>query len=511
LAVLHSSLIGGSKRHTRPPLVVLGLLAVLLAGGCASGGGEYLDLEGYDPEDLEPFRALWVEDELSEHPELAGRTVYHLAFEIGETGELIRAEARIRFTNRDAAPIREIPFFLYPNLTPGGLEVFLLQVDGREVKPLLADRRSRLVVRLPQMLEAEHSVSVRMGYELTVPVSERGEYGGFGISGNVLSLAYAYPMIPAREGWEHPLPVPYGDFVFNDASFYLVQVTMPQRMILAAPGVELGHREAEGRREVVFAMGPARDLYLALSPEFEVHSERIGETLVRSFAAREVEAGSRSALAAATAALSGFTQRFEPYPYTTFTVVSVPLSALGLEFPGIIIDARRLYVPGRDYGGVPAPVLLEATTAHEVAHQWFYGAVGNDQLLEPWLDEALAQYATWLYYKDRYGESGARGFFESWYGRWDRVGRVEIPIGKPVGSYTPGQYGAIVYGRGPLFIKALSEQMGREVFAEFLREYTRRFEWGRVDTPAFQAAAETACGCRLEQLFAHWVGAEQTE
>ena len=34
-----------------------------------------------------------------------------------------------------------------------------------------------------------------------------------------------------------------------------------------------------------------------------------------------------------------------------------------------------------------------ALTTHEVAHQWFYGLVGNDQARDPVLDEGLATYA----------------------------------------------------------------------------------------------------------------------
>ena len=33
------------------------------------------------------------------------------------------------------------------------------------------------------------------------------------------------------------------------------------------------------------------------------------------------------------------------------------------------------------------------TASHEVAHEWFYGLVGNDQGRDPWLDEAFATYA----------------------------------------------------------------------------------------------------------------------
>jgi aminopeptidase N len=33
---------------------------------------------------------------------------------------------------------------------------------------------------------------------------------------------------------------------------------------------------------------------------------------------------------------------------------------------------------------------------HEVAHQWFYSLVGNDQGRDPWLDEGLASYVEFV-------------------------------------------------------------------------------------------------------------------
>jgi aminopeptidase N len=153
-------------------------------------------------------------------------------------------------------------------------------------------------------------------------------------------------------------------------------------------------------------------------------------------------------------------------------------------------------------------VLLESTVAHEAAHQWFYNTVGNDQVDEPWLDEALAQYATWLYYVDVYGESAAQGYVQSWESRWDRVDRADIPIGLPAGDYRGREYGAIVYGRGPLFIAALAEEMGRESFDEFLRDYAQTYQWDIATGETFKLLAEEHCRCDLTDLFEEWVYAE---
>jgi aminopeptidase N len=494
----------------RRRLALAGLVLLLLAGCADRGRRDYSGLESYDMGDFTPYRESLVQDEFAEHPELVERTVYHLSFEIGDPPSEIGARARIRYTSSTAQPIGEIPFFLYPNLTPGRLEVKAVSVNGTAVEPEFRDRRSRLLVRLPSALEPGRSVSIEIDYDLTLPVTEQGEYGGFGYAGGVVSMAYCYPIIPAFQGWNHPIPAAYGDFIFNEVSFYLVQLSAPAGFVLAAPGVELGTRRmkghaANGRREVVFAMGPARDLYLALSRDFVVQSQQVGDTEIRSYARKEEEAGSQRAVSTAAAALKSFGARFGVYPYRTLSLVSVPFASYGLEFPGIIINARRLYDLDENYGGIPAPVLLESTTAHEVGHQWFYASVGSDQMLEPWLDEAPTQYATWLYYVDRYGSSAAQGFFRSLEDRWDRVDRAEIPIGRPVSAYTPKEYGAIVYGRGPLFLHTLSEHIGEEVFDGFLKGYTEAFEWDIVDARKFEAAAEAACSCRLEELFDSWV------
>ena len=51
----------------------------------------------------------------------------------------------------------------------------------------------------------------------------------------------------------------------------------------------------------------------------------------------------------------------------------------------------RHRVPVPRHAGSAAPV--GRTTPHEVAHQWFYGLVGNHQGRDPWMDEGIATYA----------------------------------------------------------------------------------------------------------------------
>jgi hypothetical protein len=72
-------------------------------------------------------------------------------------------------------------------------------------------------------------------------------------------------------------------------------------------------------------------------------------------------------------------RRFGPYPWPALHVAVMPdQTAVGIEYPTMIF-----------LGAGTAGVL----TTHEVAHQWFYSLVGNDQARDPVLDEGLATYA----------------------------------------------------------------------------------------------------------------------
>jgi aminopeptidase N len=259
-------------------------------------------------------------------------------------------------------------------------------------------------------------------------------------------------------------------------------------------------------RRRLISQALAEALVLAAAGGLEMIQEQVGDTLVRSYAPAGFREHAELVLAAGVNALEVFEERFGAYPYPEMELTGTPMRALGIEYPGIMAMNLDLYDPEASIGGVPAYIYLESTVAHEIAHQWFYNIVGNNQVQQPWLDEALAQYVTYLYYLDTYGAATASSYEQSWYDRWDRTDRANIPIGLPAGEYQGAEYSGIVYGRGPIFIAELARQMGQEKLDMFLRQYVQQHAWGIATEESFEAAAETACGCELDDLFAEWVG-----
>ncbi len=458
-------------------------------------------------DDRSPFLEGLIEAERPVLERLPGATVYHL--DMGIAPDLLTLSGRqaVHYTNTETEPLDHIYFRLYPNTAGGKLTVSELTLDGAAAELTYEFNDSALRVNLPQALQPGETTDIEMVFEVKVALEMEGNYGLFGYFEGVLALDEFYPVIPAYddEGWSVKAPSPNGDLTHFDVSFYLVKVTAPKDLTIVASGVELEKAINGEMQSVTIAAGPMRDFYLVASDRFIQVSETLNETTVNSYAFEVYEQGAKQALQVTLDALKSYNERLGVYPYTEFDVASAPMMALGMEYPGATTIALRAYDPNEEISGLPSSVMLESVVAHEVAHQWFYSAVGNDQVDEPWLDEALVQYLSSRYYLDTYGLEAAQSYMNSWWGRWDRVEQAEIPIGLPSADYAEGQYGAIVYGRGPIFINALAEKMGQETFNDFYRDYYQSHLWSIGSGDAFRQLAEKHCQCDLSALFEAWV------
>ena len=446
----------------------------------------------------------------SQHPlldVLSGASMYVINFSIQE--DLIHTDGieEVHYTNREEVPLDEIHFRLLPNVLSGEMRVTSVRVDGQPFEPIYELEHSLMRVPLYQPLEPGQSVNLNVEFSVKVPTSLESNYGILAYYEDVLTLAHAYPMIAVYddEGWNAEIPPAQGDPTYADASFFSVTVDAPEELVLVGSGVEI-HREIDGSRQLVkFAAGPARDFYLAASPEYEVVSKTVGEVTFNSYAPNELQDGAELALDTAIQAFDFFGEQYTPYPYTEFDIVSTPTYALGIEYPGIVAITDNIYdLEGVSYG-VSNSVMLESTVAHEAGHQWFYNLVGNDQLDEPWLDESLTQFVTWQYYIDRYSQNGASGWEQSLRGRWANVDSKPIPIGMPVAEYEGSTYSAIIYGRGAFFFEALREKMGEKNFDAFMKDYAVSNSWGIGTGGNLQEIAEEHCNCNLDRLYKEWI------
>ncbi len=417
-------------------------------------------------------------------------------------GGAVDGDLQVLWPNTTDAPWPSLVLQL-PGAMLGGRFTFTsATVDGAEVRrSLLADGRV-LRLELPTPLAPGARALVRLRYRLAIPLGEGPSHATLGVRDGVLSLSGAVPLPAVHgpvgpadgaggglriDGFDVDPPAPYGDLAFSASSYLRVRLTLPDDERLVAP---VAVAPVDGRWS--FAFGPARDLFLAAASDLvETTSTTDGGVRVSVWAGADRAAGARAVATAASAAIDAFEGHFVPYPYRRLTLVATPTDALGVEFPGIIALTGGLLGPAAD------PALVEGVVAHEVAHQWFYGLLGDDQISQPWIDESFAQLAALLYEGDAHGPRAAAGFRRSLEARWRRVGDADIPIGLPVGAYTPVSYGAIPYGRAPIELARLRDDAGPAAFDGALARLMQERAFGIVTSRDVVAALQGACGCDL--------------
>jgi hypothetical protein len=431
--------------------------------------------------------------------ELSNASLYKIDFVIADNLYQISGKQTVDYTNNEDVTLNEIHFRLFPNILGGKMTVENISVNGELIEPKYSLNDSLLILPLENPLQLNEKINISMEFDITIPRSVDLNYGVQAYYNDVLALAHIYPMIAVYddEGWNAEIPPQSGDVTYADMSFFIVTVDAPKDLVLVASGIETNVEENGNRQKVRYEAGPVRDFYLAASPNYQEFIKEIDGLTLRFYTPSYLQAGAEESLDMAAQSIKVFSAKYGAYPYTELDFVSTPTLALGIEYPGAIAITEWIMEPQIGY--------LEGTVVHEVAHQWFYNLVGNDQLDEPWLDESLAQFATMQYFKDRYGEQGMLEFRRELKGRWAYVGEEEIPVGLPVSEYSGVEYSGIVYGRGALFFMELESVMGTDAFNAFMKSYVENNAWGISTTEILKAEAESSCGCDLTELFEEWV------
>ena len=429
---------------------------------------------------------------------------YHLDVSLPADLSRLDGQASISYTNRSTVTLNSVYLHLFPNLWGDGMTVSDVRVGGQAIPVSLESQASLLKISLPASLAPRTRLQLDMRFSDPIPAGQdMGNYGEFALKDNVLALAGFYPTLVVYDdqGWHLERPSLQGDVLYADASLYDVSLTAPADLTVVATGETRERRDnADGSATWRLTGGPMRDFNIAASADYRKFSRQVGDIVVNSYAVKQDAQGGQDALGWAAAALNTYQTAFGPYPYRELDVVETPTSAGGIEYPGMVVIAAGLYSDPK------RRVNFEAATAHEVAHQYWYNVVGDDQLNNPWLDESMAQYSTGLYFGSQYGEASARAYVaQDFQGRWDRVKDISKPIGLPIDAYSEAEYSGIVYGRGPLFLLALEEQIGKDKMSALLQRYYREYAW-RIATPAgFQKLAEEVSGQDLNALFSAWV------
>jgi len=404
-------------------------------------------------------------------PPASSRTNYILYATLDFDARTLAVDETVRYYNTTGAALTDIVLSVQPNRYGNCFTLNSLSQDNAALTSFDLSGQ-RLTVYLPQPLQPGAATTLALNFSLNLP-AKRAD-GLFGYDFNQINLVDWYPfVVPYSGGWILHDPMPFGEHLVYDSSDIEVNIKTRADVILAASAPS----EANGEWTRYRIYG-ARTFALSASNEFLVSESAVGAIAIRTYYFNGYQGAGEGMLHAAVQAVALFDVKFAPYPYQSLAVVQADIND-GQEYDGLVFVSTDFY---GQYGGSARSNLVDIGV-HEIAHQWWFGLVGNDQALEPWLDEALSVYSEKIFYEFNYPR----------YGDWWRQFRVDFF--KPSGYvdttiYNGGTFRAYtnaVYLNGAYFLEGLNVRMGDDDFFRFLKDYAARYSRGRVSAYDFFA------------------------
>jgi hypothetical protein len=421
------------------------------------------------------------------------RQQYHLNAVYDHARRALSVSEQIHYTNNTPIDLAEIILVVEPHRYPG---VFQLERLGGPVNAYTLNS-NRLDVTLTEPLSVGSQVTLEIDYQLALPPipepSDEYKPVPFGYTLRQTNLVDWYPFIPPYQdgvGWLAHDPWFFGEHQVYESSDFEIEFQAggsDEPLVLAASSMPV---RQEGD-ETLYRLDRARNFVLSISPFYQVTTEQVGETTVMSYGLPYFEEGARAALEYTVEALALYNDLFGTYPRASLSVVVADFLD-GMEYSGLYFLSRGFF---NTYDGTPAGYLA-IIAVHETAHQWWYEAVGNDQALEPWLDEALCTYTERLYYEFNRPE------LADWWWAF-RVDFYEPagPVGGSIYDYTGFRpYRDAVYLRGAQFLEALRQRVGDEAFFAFLRDYYTRSAGELVTSGDFFAILSEHSSAQIDDL-----------
>ena len=479
----------------RFPQIVLCILlssALLLSSGCqlllpkddrsAASDETNEDQDSSDKTDERKKEETDRKSNQSYNSEEAKRAVYTMDLTLDTDAHSIGGSLTVDVTNYSEDDWDLLCFRDYPSLFTKDYE-FAGPLDGEisEISNIrdkdnddeLGMERSQedvsvFYVELEDDIEPGETRHISMEFVSYVPeLADR-----FGYVNDTYNLSNFYPILAVYEDGDwvaHPY-VYMGECFYSLVADYHVTFNIPSDMTLACSGEETKLDDGEWS---VYAT-EVRDISAVIAEGFEVVTGEIDGVAVNCYYTEDKE-WAEIAVDVGIRSIEAFSEAFGPYPYPEIDIIQTELFSGGMEYPSIIL----IY---KDFEANPDPgATLSIVVAHEIAHQWFYSLVGDDQYDEAWLDESFASYAEYVYMETYMDEDkvAARvsGMQDVWMGGSDfNVRYDELQLNRSYDDFPDdNSYVLTVYKYGQVFLYRLREAMGEEDFTAMMKAYVKEF------------------------------------
>jgi hypothetical protein len=403
---------------------------------------------------------------------------YSLALRWHSDTQTLTGRQRIAFVNDGPRTLGSVWLRLWPN-GYGSCSQRWARISGVRGGRVSAMRAGCTAVRVRLNRPLAPGGNRSLGLRLHVTVQPRPNR--FGQEAGVAYLGNALPLLAVDDAAGAHID-PYsdlGDPFYSLSATWSVRLDLPRGLVAATTGsVQSRTRIPHGLKRLRIGASHARDFAIVIGKlAVESTTTSSGIRLKRYRLPSHSRSAALATLATATAAVDRYRAWYGSPGVREIDVVEGPSSlgpfGFGMEFPGLVLASD-------------GPLVV----AHELAHQWWYSLVGDDEWRAPWLDESFAEYASRRLPASVVGEDNLHCDFAdpvapfgsapltSTMAHWDAAGAAE--------------YYRTVYLGGTCALRSLEHDLGESAMAAFLRSYIASHRYGVTTTADFVAALRAA-------------------
>ena len=387
----------------------------------------------------------------------------------------------------------------FPNgISYGDIAIISVKVNG-EIKSfeLTGEDEDILKINFGFSLQKNGRVEIVIEFVLTIPNSTHR----FGYYQANVNLGNWYPIVCRFEngGFNTSPYYSTGDPFDSEIANYEVNFSYPVEYLLSSTG-EVFEEVSGAKKTATIKAKAVRDFAMSLSSNSKEISSEIDGVKIK-FVDYVSDVGSERYLDVSKLAVSYFGDVFGKYPYSSLTIVKTPFVFGGMEYPNIVYISDSI-----DTDEEFLKVIV-----HEIAHQWWYSCVGNNEVTEAWLDESLSEYSTALFF-GAHSEFGisyddfVNDALSSYLLYVDVIetirGDVNTKMNLAVNEYQNDyEYSYMVYVKGVIMFDSLKSAVGEQKMLAGFKKYYQDNKFKIATKNEFYSAFKSACHQDLENFF----------
>ncbi len=412
---------------------------------------------------------------------------YEVNAAINPIKHTVRAAMTATYRNQTGRVLNDLVLNIDSNRAPGIFRLEALSATATIARSSLDGARLYLETQPP--VARGCSISVTLQFTLTIPPLSEAKMRYLSYTEHQLNLGYWLPEFAPFIGgeWHTPKRTEIGEYMYSEMGTF--DVTTFLEGAEDRPTMEIigpGSVERVGARSWHFFQRESRVFSLLVSDAMAHLSTKNDSGLtidlyhilrLRTATPDAAEPADFDApghvLKIAREATLLYTNLFGPLPHDRLVIIEGEYPD-GMELDGLVYVSRQWFTTFR--GKLDSWLTL--ITVHELAHQWWYALVANDQALNPYLDEALALYCEVLYLENRQAD-----LVPWWWTFRVKAYQPTGPVDSAVAEFTTGrQYINAVYLRGASLLQDIRATIGDSAFFNWLQTYLKAGR-DRIVTP----------------------------